>query len=487
MRKSLFFIAFISLIFSVSAQTREQRLKEHLYFLAADSLKGRAAGSAESKKAADYIIAQFEGMGLRPFYTAGYRAPFTNSFYANDREMNDIVGYIPGNDPALKDEFVVIGAHYDHLGVRNGKVYNGADDNASGTSAVIEIARQLIDKQTELKRSVLIVCFDGEELGLLGSNYLAQRLAAEKRIEKVALMMSIDMVGWYRQSGKLIFEGCGTIKDGDKKLTELAQKLGVAIKLKRFEQSILTATDTEGFAKMGVPTLAVTTGVKSPYHKPEDDADLIDYPGLSKITDLLTQWVIETSSDELFRASGDVAKKHMTKPPIFEGGFTAGLGSSHLDMPHRCALDGRTDFAWNAGASMLLNFKWLSTKIDLFYEKSKAGYPDLEDLYGHSYTYWQEAITVPVTFIYNLRTQYGTPHIGLGLYYSHVFSAGLRKQLAWDYTRRDQWGIQWGIGYRIGNFDFNAIWRYQLNDITGRTEDPGMKNHYGTFQVGYYF
>jgi Zn-dependent M28 family amino/carboxypeptidase len=192
------------------AQTQQKRLEEHLYYLASDSLHGRFAGSDDAMKAAQYIIKQYEAIGIEPFYESGYLQPFTNSLVGERMTFNNVIAWIPGSDPALKDEYVIIGAHYDHLGERNGKVYNGADDNASGTAAVIEIARQLKAKQSELKRSVIIVNFDGEELGLFGSNALSNRLKKEKKISKVCLMMSIDMVGWYRQNGKLIVQGTGT-------------------------------------------------------------------------------------------------------------------------------------------------------------------------------------------------------------------------------------------------------------------------------------
>ena len=95
-------------------------------------------------------------------------------------------------------------------------------------------------------------------------------------IKKVKLMMSIDMVGWYQATGHLTMEGSGTLKDANKVMQGIAEDVGLVIRLKGFEHSIMTATDTEPFAKAQCPTLAVTTGLKSPYHKPEDDAALID-------------------------------------------------------------------------------------------------------------------------------------------------------------------------------------------------------------------
>ena len=124
---------------------------------------------------------------------------------------------------------------------------------------------------------MVIAAFDAEELGLYGSNALADRMLGEDGLD-VRLMMSVDMVGWYKATNSLTLMGVATIKDSRRVLQ--TEKLN--LKLKNFEWSPVTATDTEGFAKRQVPTLAISTGIKSPYHKPEDDADLIDYDGLDK-------------------------------------------------------------------------------------------------------------------------------------------------------------------------------------------------------------
>ena len=141
------------------AQTQQQRLEKHVYYLASDSLQGRQAGSDDSRKAAAYIENEYRQMGLKPFGSS-YRHYFVRRVAAREgsaipinpdsvdyyEQHNrpvycNLVGVIEGSDPALKNEFVVIGGHYDHLGVKNGEVYNGADDNASGTAAVTEVAR----------------------------------------------------------------------------------------------------------------------------------------------------------------------------------------------------------------------------------------------------------------------------------------------------------------------------------------------------------
>ena len=139
---------------------QQERLTKHVYFLASDSLQGRGAGTIDADKAARYIVQQFEEIGVEPYFKEGFYQPFEK--YGTNTYKN-IVGVIPGNDPVLKDDYIIIGAHYDHLGIRDNKIYNGADDNASGTATIIEMARILKSQQNSLKRSVIVVAFDAEE------------------------------------------------------------------------------------------------------------------------------------------------------------------------------------------------------------------------------------------------------------------------------------------------------------------------------------
>ena len=214
-RKQIISLVFLLLVSCMAnAQSAQQeRLKKHVYLLASDSLRGRDAGTVDADKAAQYIVKQFEEIGIEPYYKEGFYQPFEK--YGTTTYKN-IVGVIPGNDPVLKDEYIIIGAHYDHVGVKNDKIYNGADDNASGTATIIEMARILKARQSQLKRSIIVVAFDAEEKGLWGSNYLTEQLD----LNKIKLMMSIDMVGWLHKGKTLRLHGAATIKDGKKYVTK---------------------------------------------------------------------------------------------------------------------------------------------------------------------------------------------------------------------------------------------------------------------------
>ncbi|MEH6406542.1 MAG: M28 family peptidase, partial [Leeuwenhoekiella sp.] len=166
-------------------------VKKHLEFLASDDLQGRATGSEGIEKAAAYIIKQFQSAGIKPYFTS-----YRDKFDAKGKDGYNIVGMIEGTDPQLKDEFVIVGAHYDHIGiiktVAGDSIANGANDDASGTTAVLELAKYFA-KAKNNKRSLIFTLYAGEELGLLGSRHLAQRLKDDGL--NLYTMFNIEMIG----------------------------------------------------------------------------------------------------------------------------------------------------------------------------------------------------------------------------------------------------------------------------------------------------
>ena len=457
------------------SQTRQERLTEHVYYFASDSLKGRAAGSEDAAKAAAYIVNEYESMGLKPFYKDWYMP-----FNMNGKNYKNVVAVLEGNDPKLKDQYIVIGAHYDHLGVKKGKIYNGADDNASGSAAVIEIARALCSNRDQLKRTVVIAAFDAEELGLYGSKALAERMIEVDSLD-VRLMMSVDMVGWYKATNSLTLEGVSTIKNGNKVLQ--TEKLN--LNLKSFEKSPMTATDTEGFAKKHVPTLAVTTGLKSPYHKPEDDADLIDYEGLDKVTDYLTDLTFEVASDEDLTASGRVARKHREGLPRFEAGLNVDAGSTHFSFP-KAAFEGKTGFSYGAGLSAQLNFgarRRNGIKAEAIYVRSSALYPEATDLYSSALKYKGDELFVPAQFIFQGGGS-GTAFLGLGGFYNHKFKTSLPVA---ETIRKDGYGLTAEFGLKVGGTGLSVIWMSSLMPFFEQKDAPSVRQGTALFRINKYF
>ena len=195
--KKLNFIFIVLVSFFLNSQTiNEISVKKHLYTLANDSMQGRKAGSPGIEKAAKYIEQQFSEIGLKPFENSSFRQSFkhinSRSEKKEELDLFNIIGLLKGT--SLKEEFVIISAHYDHLGqIEGGKgdlVFNGANDNATGVAAMIMLAEYFKKAQIN-KRSFLFVAFTAEEMGLIGSNYFGKTISAESIIAGV----NIEMIG----------------------------------------------------------------------------------------------------------------------------------------------------------------------------------------------------------------------------------------------------------------------------------------------------
>lgn len=439
-----------------SEQSRAQRLSEYVYFFASDSLRGRAAGSADAATARDFIVERYKECGLKPFSGGSYLLPFKHG----DKQYTNVVAIIEGT--TLKDEYIVLGAHYDHLGVKGDNIYPGADDNASGSAALIEIARVLSQERESLQRSVVVAAFDAEELGLYGSNYLAEYLDALVGLDKVKLMMSVDMVGWYAHNKYLKLEGVATIKDGKVLAKKNAEKFDLNIRPKSFETSVLTATDTQGFAQKQVPTLAVTTGLGPHYHKPTDTPDRIDYDGLDRISGYLADFALDAASDPAFAASGKVARKHREYAPVVEFGVTASVGSANLSFPKSSfGMDSGKDYT--AGVMTRFNFGRVGMQLEALYDMAESRFPDTEQTFATGQNYSQRAVTVPLYF--QLRTGGTDSHafFGFGGYYSYVLSHSYSRSEVWA-PMPHQGGLATNFGFQMGHLLLSWDFRIPLSE-----------------------
>lgn len=464
----------LTFVFGQQEATRKERLERTLYFLASDSLRGREAGSADAAKAADYIKAQFEAMALQPFSDDGFDQYFTE----NGVRYRNVVGKIEGT---LKDEYIIVGAHYDHLGVDKDKIYHGADDNASGTSALIELAREVVSKGVKPKRTIVFAAFDAEELGLYGSKHLASVIEPQK----VRLMISMDMVGWLK-GGKLSVEGTGTLAGCRPMLRKAADRSGIRIKGVGLEKSLFTGTDTEYFAEKRIPTLYVNTGTDSPYHKPADTADKIDYDGLDKIVTAMDCLVGELGAADEIRPTGRLSFKHAPMP-AFECGLTFGIGNNRHYYPHG-ALDGKHGFACSAGLYGQYNMpRFLSLRGSAIYENRSAQIPDTHDVLGTSHLFTQQSVTIPVDVI--LRTSGKTyAYVCGGGYYSRILSSaqdGVRLDATSSNIVVNEYGWQWGLGVCIYKIYIESSSRYALNRVL--TSNPEIHNRTTYCRIGIRF
>ncbi len=201
-------------------------------------------------------------------------------------ELENVVGLLPGHDAALGGEVLLIGAHYDHLGLGGrsslasravGQIHHGADDNASGTAGVLELACELAGRASELKRGVLFMTFAGEELGLLGSGYYTRNPLLP--IEKTVAMINLDMIGRPKDH-KLYIGGVGTAQQFRSLVEEENRAVGM-----KLEYSIggYGSSDHTSFTARRVPVLFFFSGLHSDYHKPSDTWDKINPEGAAEV------------------------------------------------------------------------------------------------------------------------------------------------------------------------------------------------------------
>lgn len=300
---------------SAAAQTAigPELMLEQVKYLSGKDLRGRGLGTPELDQAAAFIAARFEAVGLVP---GGYPS---GSWYQEwtDPEtgfrMRNVVGVLPGRSPEYAGQSVVIGAHYDHLGTAGtsredqGKVHPGADDNASGTAVLLEMASRL-PLVANMERSVVFAAFTGEEAGRKGSRYYVLN---EKQypVSKAVGMINLDTVGRLGK-GKIIVLGSGSAKEWSPILTESAKRLKLEIAESAQD---LDSSDHKSFHEAGVPAVQFFTGPYLDYHRPTDTADKIDGKGLARVA-MLTRAVafaLATSPQTLTRtitaAPGPVA------------------------------------------------------------------------------------------------------------------------------------------------------------------------------------
>ncbi len=203
----------------------------------------------------------------------------------------NIVAYLPGSDPELKDEYVIFGAHYDHLGIGGHgsgsrqpdttAIHNGADDNASGVAAVIEIAEKLAANQSKLKRSALFMAFGAEEKGLIGSKYYTKNPLLP--IDKAVIMYNFDMVGRLKDSKEITIYGTGTFKDAENYLSNLDKKSTLSF---LFSKEGYGPSDHASFYAEDIPVLFFSTGLHPDYHTPVDDIEFINAQGQKLVVSL---------------------------------------------------------------------------------------------------------------------------------------------------------------------------------------------------------
>ncbi len=279
-------------------------LQHHVDILADDALEGREAGSRGGHRAAVYLANALTVAGLAGNApSGGYFQPFSAAY-------RNVLAQLPGSDPALAGEWLVVSAHYDHVGYgtrRNsygsiGMIHNGADDNASGTSVVLELAEAFAQLTQSPRRSILFAFWDGEEKGLLGSKYWAAHPSVP--LPHVRAAVCLDMVGRLRKARLQIF-GARTGWGLRRRLSEANQGTGLWLE---FPWKLQANADHWPLIQRRIPTLLFHTGLHDNYHRPSDDAELINREGMLAVSQLMFRVAFETAETSQLAAFRNQAR-----------------------------------------------------------------------------------------------------------------------------------------------------------------------------------
>lgn len=281
-------------------------IKEDVTFLSDDKLEGRQTGTKGEQVAADYIANRFKTLGLEPKGTEGYLQQFsfkpkTNPHQSVNYTVKDgdstitgtnVIGFLNNN----AENTIIIGAHFDHLGYgaegslyrgEQAAIHNGADDNASGVSVLLNLASKL--KNTNTSNNYLFIAFSGEEMGLLGSNYFVKNPTFV--IKKANYMINMDMVGRLKDSTLAVY-GVGTspilkqtLKAHNNKFKLIEKESGVG------------PSDHTSFYNADIPVLHFFTGQHEDYHKPSDDADKLNIEGMQTISNYIFDMITDLDNN----------------------------------------------------------------------------------------------------------------------------------------------------------------------------------------------
>jgi Peptidase family M28 len=311
-------------------------LRGHVSFLASDLLEGRDTPSRGLDIAAEYIAAQFRRIGLEPAGDDGYFQTAPSSPDDPDSpKVRNVAGILRGSDPSLKDTYVMLTSHYDHIGVApsgDDRIFNGANDDASGASSVLEVANALAALHPRPKRSVIFVLFFGEEKGLRGSRYYTrhplvplENTVADLNLEQLGRTDALDGP----QIGTASLTGFD-MSDVTKFLVDAGQRVGVKVyKNDQTSDPYFTRSDNASLARAGIPAHTLCVAYEFPdYHAVGDEWQKLDYDNMAKVDQAVGVAVLRMASalappkwNEQYAAAKPYveAAKKLRQPPTGHG------------------------------------------------------------------------------------------------------------------------------------------------------------------------
>ncbi len=296
---------------------KAEELSKHLYIVAGDEMQGRNTGEPGQKKAGEYLISEYKKMGISfppgatDFYQKVPSEFMKRGFAPKLNDSENIWAFIKGSEKP--EEILVISAHYDHVGMKNGEIYNGADDDGSGTVALLEIAQAFKEAEKKgqgPKRSILFLHVTGEEHGLHGSRYYSENPLFP--LENTIADINIDMIGrrdtlhpatnnyiYVIGSDRLSSELHTINEEVNTKFTKL--ELDYKYNDRNDPERIYFRSDHYNFAKKGIPSIFFFNGIHADYHLPSDTPDKIEYDALAKRAQLAfaLAWELVNRNDRI--------------------------------------------------------------------------------------------------------------------------------------------------------------------------------------------
>jgi hypothetical protein len=284
-----------------------KRMLGHVKLLASAELAGRGLGTKELAKTEDYIADSFKKAGLHP---GGENGTFFRTWQTEAGKekktvtLRNVIGMLPGKNPALKDQPVILCAHHDHLGRGwpdvhkgdEGKIHPGADDNASGVAVMLELAH-ILGKSFKPQRTVLFIAFSGEESGLLGSARFVEQLKKGNipPFKTITAVVNMDTVGRLTGTDKLMVIGGSSASEWKFIFMGIGYTVGIESQLVPQE---LDASDQVSFIRAGIPGIQLFTGPHRDYHRPSDTYDKISSPGLVKVATVAREAIVYLADRE---------------------------------------------------------------------------------------------------------------------------------------------------------------------------------------------
>jgi len=354
--KRTFHISFLSILFfscsqnlainsksELKVEISDRDILEHIKYLSSDELEGRYPGSKGSDLAIDYIATDYKRSRLSPLGSDDYLQFFDFTNQQGEKiKIPNVVGMIPGT--TLKDEYIVIGAHFDHLGyggahsgsleMNSSAIHNGADDNASGIAGMLELASKLSSERKKIKRSLVFIAFNAEEQGIFGSKYFVKN--SPVNTSNIITMINLDMIGRLNNLS-LNISGTGTSPLFNNILDKISKKhyLNINKNPEGFGPS-----DHSSFYSNNIPVLFFFTGGHSDYHKPSDDWNKINSSGQKKIVDMIYDVVLEIDNNTKRPKFTEAGPKSMASPGRVKLKVTFGFMPSYSSTGKGLGVDG---------------------------------------------------------------------------------------------------------------------------------------------------